>query len=56
MEDNTDFQKKMGEGLRTYPGTSNPIVCFFPDTVILATFGTISDSLRDDWESNDFPN
>lgn len=34
-----------GRGTESYPGTSNPIVCFFPDTVILATFGTISDSL-----------
>lgn len=40
---------------KSYPGTSNPMVCFFPDTVIFATFGTISDSLWDDRDITDFP-
>lgn len=44
----------MYEGL-AYHGTSNPIDCFFPDTVILVIFGTISDSILADWESLVFP-
>lgn len=44
----------MYEGL-AYHGTSNPIDCFFPDTVILVIFGTISDSVLADWESLVFP-
>lgn len=43
------------QGGLAYHGTSNPIDCFFPDTVILVTFGTISDSILADWESLDFP-
>lgn len=32
-----------GEGL-SYLGTSKPIVCFFPETVMRATFGKTSES------------